>query len=40
MDKSLNFVSFILLAKLKYNRDHMHGLNWVLVNIVKNLKIQ
>jgi hypothetical protein len=27
MDWNLNFISFILLVKLKYNRDHIYGLN-------------
>jgi hypothetical protein len=27
MDWNLNFVSFVLLGKLKYNRDHIYGLN-------------
>jgi hypothetical protein len=39
MDWNSNFVSFILLVKLKCNRDHIYGLNRVLANIVKILKI-
>jgi hypothetical protein len=27
MEKNPNFVSFILLIKLKSNRDHVYGLN-------------
>jgi hypothetical protein len=39
MDKNPNFVSFILLIKLKSNRNHVYGLNQVLANTVKFLKI-
>jgi hypothetical protein len=39
MDKNPNFVSFILLVKLKSNRYHVYGLNWVLANIVNLKKI-
>ena len=28
-----------MLVKLKCNKDHIHGLNWVLANKVKKLKI-
>jgi hypothetical protein len=38
MHMNPNFVSFILLVKLKSNRYHVYGLNWVLANIVKKLK--
>jgi hypothetical protein len=38
MGWNLNFVSFILLKKLKCNSDRIYGLNWVLANIVKILK--
>ena len=38
-DQNLNFVSFILLIKLKCNRGHIYGLNLVLANIVKKFKI-
>jgi hypothetical protein len=34
-----SFVSFILLVKLKSNRDQIHGLNWVLANKVNLLII-
>jgi hypothetical protein len=39
MDQNLNFVSFILLVKLKYNRDHIYGLNWVLAITIKKIKL-
>jgi hypothetical protein len=34
-----NLVRSILLVKLKCNRDHIHGLNWVLADKVKRFKI-
>jgi hypothetical protein len=39
MDKNPNFVSFILLVKLKPNKDHVYGINWVLVNTVNFFNI-
>jgi hypothetical protein len=27
LDQDLNFISLILLVKLKYNKDHIYGLN-------------
>jgi hypothetical protein len=39
MEKNPNFVSFILLIKLKSNRDHVYGLNWIIANIVKISKM-
>jgi hypothetical protein len=38
MAKNPKFVSFILLVKLKSNRDHVYGLNWVLANTEKKFK--
>ena len=35
-----NFFSFILFIKLKCNKDHIHGMNWALINKVKMLKLE
>jgi hypothetical protein len=35
MDKNTKFLSFILLIKLKSNRDHIYGLNLILAKKIK-----
>jgi hypothetical protein len=37
LDQDLNFISLILLVKLKYNKDHIYGLNWELAITIKKL---
>jgi hypothetical protein len=39
MNQNLDFISFILLVKLKCNRNHIYGLNWLLAITVKKFKI-
>jgi hypothetical protein len=39
MDLNPNFVIFVFLIKLKCNKGHIHGLNWILSKIVKILNI-